>query len=149
MGEPFHSVVEKKLKSIRTSDVMSHDPVTVDEELTLQSVAHMLTKFRISGIPVVDSGGLLKGIITATDLLNRIKGILSDIDKQKDPSQEFQVRVKEVMTRPVISISENQSLFEAATIMSEKNIHTLPVIRNGKIVGVIGRRDIIHMVYGL
>ena len=55
-------------------------------------------------------------------------------------------QVKEVMTQPVVSITEGQSLYEAAKIMSEKNIHTLPVCRGGKMVGVIGRRDIIHEI---
>lgn len=149
MEKQFHSAIERKLKSIQVSDLMSHEPITVDEDISLQSVAHILTKFRVSGLPVVDSSGTLKGIITATDLLNRIKRILSDIDEQKDPSQEFQIRVREVMTHPVVSIVESQSLYEAAKIMSDKNIHTLPVVRGGKMVGVIGRRDIIHVVYGL
>lgn len=149
MHKPFHSAIEKKLKSIQVSDLMSHEPITVDEDISLQSVAHILTKFRISGLPVVDSAGCLKGIITATDLLNRIRKILADIEDKKDPSQEFQIRVKEVMTQPVVAIAEGQSLYEAAKIMSEKNIHTLPVSRGGKMIGVIGRRDIIHVVYGL
>lgn len=149
MEKPFHSVAEQKLKTLLVSDIMSREPVTVDEDISLQSVAHILTKFRISGLPVVDSDGSLKGIITATDLLNTIKAIIARVDRQEDPFRELQVRVKEAMSAPVVTVTETQSLYDAARIMSEKDIHTLPVVRNGKIVGVVGRRDVLHLVFAL
>lgn len=147
MENIFHSPSEKKLKTIQVSDIMSHSPITVDEEISLQSAAHLLTKFRISGLPVVDVNGQLRGVITVADLFEVLKKILTDIDAKKDPGEKWNIRVKDVMSQQLFLIGGHQSLYEAAKIMGEKNIYTLPVVRDGKIIGVIGRRDIIHAIY--
>ena len=147
MGNAFYSAYEQRLKSVQVGDVMSRYPVTVEEDISIESAAHILMKFRISGIPVVDSAGALKGVITATDLFNVLHDILVDIDSQKDPTSKFQVRVQDLMAKQVHSVSESQSLYEVAKLMCEKNTYTLPVLRGKEIVGVIGRRDVIHAVY--
>lgn len=147
MENSFHSASEKKLKTVQVGDVMSHYPITIEEDVSVESAAHILMKFRVSGIPVVDSAGGLKGVITAADLFNMLRDILADVDSQKDPASKFQVRVQDLMAKQVYPVSENQSLYEVAKLMCEKNTYTLPVLREGKIVGVIGRRDVIHAVY--
>lgn len=149
MGNAFYSSSEQKLKAVQVGDVMSRDPITIEEDVSIESAAHILMKFRISGIPVVDAAGALKGVVTATDLFNILHDIIADIDSQKDPAVKFQVRVQDLMSKQVCAVSESQSLYEVAKMMCEQNMHTLPVLRAGKIVGVIGRRDVIHAVYSL
>lgn len=141
------SATEHKLKAILAGDIMSRLPITVSEDMPLADAAHYLTKFRISGIPVVDGKGAVVGMLTITDFLDLFKKILGDIDRKKDPARKLAAKVGAIMSRVVYSIREDQTLYDAMKLMDKKNIHTLPVMREDRMVGVIGRRDVLHEIY--
>lgn len=141
------SVTEHKLKATLVGDIMSRLPITVNEDMPLADAAHYLTKFRISGIPVVNAKGNVIGMLTLTDFLGLFKKVLRDVEKKKDPAPKLGAKVEALMSRVVFSIREDQTLYDAMKLMDKKNIHTLPVMREDRMVGVVGRRDILQEIY--
>ena len=141
--------MEQRLKGIKAKSLMSRFAITIKENETVMNLAHLLMRFKISGVPVVDKNGEIQGVVTATDLFNLMKNIIRDIDGQKDLDNYPNIQVNTLMTKDVVTITEETSLFEIIKIMCERNIHTLPVMLQSKkeIVGVIGRRDIINAFY--
>ena len=143
--------IEQKLKSIKAKDLMSRFAITIRENETVMNLAHLMMRFKISGVPVLDKNGEICGMVTATDLFNLMRMIIKDIDGQKDLGSYHEKKVSDLMTKYVVTISEETTLFEIMRIMCDRNLHTLPVMMISKkdIVGVIGRRDIINAFYGV
>ncbi len=141
--------LEQRLKSMKARDVMSRFAITIKEHETTTSLAHLMMRFKISGVPVIDKNGEICGIATATDLFDLMKSIIKDIDQGADLKQHVNQKVEMLMTRNVVTITEETSLYEIMKIMCERNIHTLPVmvVAKKEIVGVIGRRDILNAFY--
>jgi len=140
---------KKRLNEIKAADLMSKFAITMREEDTVDSLAHLMMRFKISGVPVLSRNEDIVGIITVTDLFNLMKAITNDIDNGVELTKYQNIKINEVMTRDVVSITEETNLGEIIRIMCEKNIHTLPVVdtKEGKIIGVIGRRDVLNAFY--
>lgn len=113
---------------MRVSDVMNK-VVAVEESITLSDAAKIMSDRNI-GCVVVLKGDDIKGIVTDRD-------ILKNIGKSSQ-------KISTIMTRDVITIDENESIDNAAIIMSENNIRKLPVIGNNKLIGIITATDIIR-----
>jgi CBS domain-containing protein len=140
---------------------MTKDVLTVKPETSLEEFARLLMKNQISGAPVIDAGGALVGIMTENDLINQnkrlhIPTVVSFLDAAiyLESSKKFADEVKRVTatrvgdlcTRKVVSISEGTTLTDIATIMAEKKVHLLPVVTAGKVVGIVGKRDVVRAV---
>jgi len=135
-------------------DIMTKDVITVSEDDSLHFVGKTLKEKRISGIPVVNSFGQVVGIITLTDVWRIISSIYkwSTIDRTKDIKDLNQMfleetkkhKVSDYMTKNVFVLSEYDKIEDIMQIMFNNNVHTLPVVKDGKLVGVIGRRDLIY-----
>ncbi len=141
--------MEQRLKSVKAKDIMSRFAITIKESETVINLAHLMMRFKISGVPVIDKNGEICGITTATDLFNFMKGAIKDIDKGDGISNYPEMQIGALMTKDVVTITEETTLYEIMKIMCEKNIHTLPVMVLSKkeIIGVIGRRDILNAFY--
>jgi CBS domain-containing protein len=143
---------------LKVRDFMSKEVVTVTEDVTVEDLARLLTDHNISGAPVVDNKNRLIGIVTENDLISRNKRlhiptfmrlfdafIVIDSDKiEEDIKKMAATTVGEICTRDVVSIKEDMTLQDVATIMSEKKIHLLPVLRDGVVVGIVGKSDIVR-----
>jgi CBS domain-containing protein len=131
---------------------------TTTPEATVATVARLMINLRISGVPVLDKNGQLVGIITEGDLLRRAE---TGTERRGSRwSQWFSGnsllaaeyiksharRVEDVMTREVISVGESASLSEIAELMETKRIKRLPVVHNGKIVGIVSRADLLQVL---
>lgn len=140
-------------------DIMTRDVITADENLSVRELARIFAENRISGAPVVDGRGNLVGVVTETDLIDQAKKVhiptvmaffdsfvfLENPDRlEKDLRKMAASTVGDVCTREVVTVEHDTPLEEIATIMSEKSRHTLPVMEKGKMVGVIGKSDIIR-----
>ncbi len=112
---------------MRVSDIMNK-VVAIDENVTLKEAAKIMTDRNIGSLII------LKG--------DKIRGIVTDRDILRNMSKSNQ-KISVMMTRDVITIDENESIDNAAIIMSENNVRKLPVVSDGKVVGIITATDII------
>ncbi len=139
--------MNKRLNEIKAVDIMSKFAITAASELTVSDLAHLLMRFKISGVPVVSRNKEIEGIITATDLFEIMKKITQKMGNDAEIEARDSFYVKDVMTKSVFSVSAETTLLEIIKLMCEKNIHTLPVISGKEIIGIIGRRDVINAFY--
>jgi CBS domain-containing protein len=117
-------------------DVMSKEVKVVRPDTTMKEVVATMNKFSIGSIIVVQ-GGRLVGIITERDILTR----------QVEPCLAPEtLTARHVMTSPVVTINENASIEEAAQLMARKKAKRLPVMSDGKLVGIITYTDIVFKV---
>jgi CBS domain-containing protein len=117
-------------------DVMSKEVRVVRPDTTMKEVVATMNKFSIGSIIVVQ-GGRLVGIITERDILTR----------QVEPCLAPEtLTARHVMTSPVVTINENASIEEAAQLMARKKAKRLPVMSDGKLVGIITYTDIVFKV---
>ncbi len=142
-------------------DIMTKNVVTVTPDTSVEELASLLVKNQISGVPVVDASGNLYGIVTENDLISRnkrlhIPTVVSFLDAAiyLESSKKFEQEVKrltaskvgDLCTRKVVTVAEDVPLVDIATIMAEKKIYLLPVVREGKVTGIIGKRDLVKAV---
>ena len=140
-------------------DIMNPEVVTVRADQSARELAELFLSKNISGAPVVDAAGKLIGIVTRNDLIFTRKKVrlprsiaildaffyLDSPEKMKREMQKIAgCRVGDICTPEPISVTPEATLEEVATIMAERRVHTLPVLENGKLVGVIGKTDIIR-----
>ncbi len=142
---------------LKTKDFMTRDVVTVNSKATVEELARLLMEHKISGVPVVDDTENLVGIVTENDLISQNKRlhiptiirlfdafIMFGSGRMEDEIKKMAATtVDEICIKDVVSITEEISLEEVATIMSEKNIHLLPVLRGKAVVGIVGKADIV------
>lgn len=142
---------------LKAKDIMTEDVITVNPSITIEEFARILMKNQISGAPVVDEDGSLIGIVTENDLITQNKRLhiptilrlfdafipLGTSRLEREIKKITATTVGEICTKKVITVDPETPLEEIATIMTEKKIHLIPVIKEGKIVGIIGKKDII------
>ena len=145
-----NETLEAKLKRVKAVDIMSRYAITTTEETSMTDVAHLMMRFKISGVPVLSKDKGIAGIITATDLFRLMGKMVTDIGKGAALIDHGKLPVRSFMTTDVMTITAQTSLYEIMKIMGERNIHTLPVVVLAKqeIMGIIGRRDVINACYG-
>lgn len=143
---------------LKASDIMKTDVVTVTPEMSVEELGRLFMDKEISGAAVVDAEGTLSGIVTENDLIRRnrrfhIPTLLRIFDAfipmegsksiEKEIKEMSAATVKDICSKEVITINEDTSLEEIATVMSEKKVHLLPVLREGKLVGIVGKQEVI------
>jgi CBS domain-containing protein len=147
---------------LKARDIMTKDVITVKPDTTIEDLARRFIKHQISGTPVVDDEGNLRGIVTENDLIAKdsrlhIPTIVRLFDayiplgtsKLADEIRRMAAyRVDEIYSREVVTVDEEASIEHVATMMTEKRIHLLPVLRGGKLVGIIGKKDLIKAIAG-
>ena len=146
---------------LTAQDIMTKDVVAVTLETSLTELANLLIRNQISGVPVIDEAGTLIGVVTENDLISQnkrlhIPTVVSFLDAAiyLESSKRFAdevrrvtaTRVSDICNRKVVSVAEDTTLTDIATIMSEQKVHLLPVVRSGKIVGIVGKRDVVAAI---
>jgi len=146
---------------LTAKDIMTRDVLSVSPDTSIEELSAILVKNEISGVPVVDDTGALYGIVTENDLISRnkrlhIPTVVSFLDAAiyLESSKKFEQEVKrltatrvgDICSRKVVTIAEDTTITDIATIMSEKKAHLLPVLRGGKVVGIVGKRDMVKAV---
>jgi len=142
---------------LKAKDIMTKEVISVKPETTIEELARLLMKQQISGAPVVDDKGKIVGIVTENDLISKnsrlhIPTILRLFDAyiplgtskmESDIRKMAASTVEDICTKEIITVDKEASVEYIATIMTEKRIHILPVVREGKLVGIIGKKDLI------
>ena len=129
-------------------DIMTKDMVTISQDASLHDAGQLIKEKSINGVPIVDEEKNLLGIITLTDLLN----IINVLSKKMDMNQEDHInhlrnlfkekKVKEFMVKKVESLKEDSNLTDIMNLMFNKKIHTIPILNDNKLVGVLGKHDL-------
>jgi len=143
---------------LKVKDIMTRDLITVSPEMEITHAAKLLLEKRISGVPVVDGEGKMVGILCQSDLITQQKrfpipsvftlldGIIS-LTSMKHIEKEAQkisaTTVAHAMTPNPFTVTLEMSIEEVATIMVDKKFHTLPVVDKEKLVGIVGKEDIL------
>jgi len=146
---------------LTAKDIMTKDVVTVKPDTSIEELSTLLVSNEISGAPVVDADGAIVGMVTENDLISRnkrlhIPTVVSFLDAviYLESSKKFSDDVKrltatkvgDICSKTVVTIAEDTTLTDIATIMSEKKVHLLPVVRSGKVIGIVGKRDVVKAV---
>ena len=138
-------------------DVMTRDVVSVASDTPMRKIAALLVEKRISGVPVVDGSGAPIGIVSEGDLIGRSEAErearqdwwLTTLAEGEAVNPEFLASLnyptaRDMMSAPVISIDEETSLGEIADLLTTHRIKRVPVVRNGRIVGIVSRADLVR-----
>jgi len=143
---------------MRASDIMVRDVVTARPDTRLVDAIKLMGDHDVSALPVVDDDGRLIGIISESDLIHRVEigtekhrpwwleAVSGAAALAEDFAKSHGKTVDEVMTTDVVSASEDTPLSEIATLLERKRIKRVPIVRNGKLVGVVSRSNLVQAV---
>jgi len=151
---PHHQELRKRRWARRVSDVMTTAVVTVDRITPYQDIDRLLTRHRISGVPVLKMGREVVGVVSETDLLAaedetrrqaRMAGSMGrrwHLRRQ----QHMRLTADALMTSPAVTIGADATIPAAARLMNTHHIARLPVIdEKGKLIGIVSRRDLLSV----
>lgn len=145
---------------MNAGEVMSHNPIAVPAEAGLTEALRLMFDHRISGLPVVDSKAALVGILTEGDLLRRSElGTAGQRSRWLDLLMTGRLaseyvrtntrRVSEIMTHDVVSVAEDTPLPQVVRLMERHRIKRVPVMRDGALIGIVSRADLLHALHRL
>jgi CBS domain-containing protein len=149
---------------MRAVDVMTTNVITVEPDTPVQEIAKLLSEKSISGVPVVGADGRLLGIVSEGDLLHRVETgterrpdrrtgrrrswwldtVAADEELARDYVKSHGRTANDVMTREVISVAETTELADIANLLETKRIKRVPVVRDGKLVGIVSRANLVR-----
>jgi len=144
---------------LKAIDIMTPDPVTLTPETDIRTAATLLLDKKINGAPVVDAKGRLVGVLCQSDLVAQQKQVTMPsvfamldgfiaLSSRDDFERELQkiaaTNVAQAMTKDPKTVSPQTPLEEIATVMVNEKLYTLPVVDSGKLVGVVGKEDILR-----
>ncbi|MEM4025424.1 MAG: CBS domain-containing protein [Sulfolobales archaeon] len=129
------------LKEVKAIDIMSKKPIYLTPNTYVSTVWKNMIKFRFSGFPVVDEKGVVVGMVTQHDLLRTSIAFQSERGPRKGP------KVSTLMSRPPITVRENDRVLDVAEILIKRNIGRVPVVdEKGILKGIIDRSDIVREI---
>ena len=146
---------------MKAADLMTSFVVTVTPDATIEYAAQLMLQHRISGLPVTDSDGAVLGIVTESDLLRRAE---TGTDKRHARwvslligpgrlAQEYVHthgrKVGEVMTERVFTVTPETPLADLVALMETKHVKRVPVVDQGRLVGIVSRADVMAALVGL
>jgi CBS-domain-containing membrane protein len=143
---------------LKAKDIMTKDVITVKPEATVEELARLLMNNKVSGVPVTNDKKKLIGIVTENDLITQNKRLhiptvirlfdafilLGSGRMEEEIRKMAATTVDEICTKKVVSITEETTLDEIATIMAEQHVHLLPVLRESMVVGIVGKADMVR-----
>lgn len=123
-------------------ELMTRDPVTIDHTTSVPDALRLMREKKVRRLPVLDHHNKLVGIVSDKDLLYASPSPATTLAVWEIPDLLGRLKVEKVMTRDVITVSEDTPLEEAARIMTDSKIGGLPVMRGGELVGIITETDL-------
>lgn len=144
---------------LKVKDFMTKEVITVSPETEIVHATKLLLENRINGVPVIDGTGKLVGILCQSDLIAQQKKLpipsfftfldgLITLTSMKQLEKEVQkiaaTTVAQAMTPKPVSVSPDTGIEAVAALMVDNNFHTIPVVEEGKLVGIVGKEDILR-----
>ncbi|PKN09143.1 MAG: hypothetical protein CVU73_04340 [Deltaproteobacteria bacterium HGW-Deltaproteobacteria-8] len=148
---------------LKAIDIMTPEPFTLSPDTDIRTAATLLLDKKINGAPVVDAKGKLVGVLCQSDLVAQQKQVTLPsvfamldgfiaLSSRDDFEREMQkiaaTNVAQAMTSNPKTVSPQTPLEEIATVMVNEKLFTLPVVDAGKLVGVVGKEDILRTLLG-
>ncbi|SMP72882.1 CBS domain-containing protein [Desulfonatronum zhilinae] len=142
-------------------DIMTRDVVTVTPDTDVNAAAKILLEKDFNGLPVLDEDGKLVGVLCQSDLvvqqrefplpsfftlLGGFVALTSLSQLQRAVDKMAATKVSQAMTPDPVSVSPDTPVNKLADLMAEKKYHTIPVLEDGKLVGVVGKKDILRLL---
>ncbi|MBF0539350.1 MAG: CBS domain-containing protein [Nitrospirae bacterium] len=149
------------MKDLRAKDICSRDIVTITPDMTIEELGRLFMERDISGVPVLAEDGSLYGVVTENDLISTEKSfhiptiinifdaiipIQGDAYIEREIAKMAATIVDDICVRDIITVEEETPLQEIADIMIEQKIHLLPVLKDGRLTGIIGKKDVIRAI---
>ncbi|MCX7710266.1 MAG: CBS domain-containing protein [Clostridia bacterium] len=146
---------------MKAREIMSPEVITIGRETTIEEIAHILSEKNISGVPVVDEGKKVIGMVTQKDLLYKdveprfpavveILGGLVFLKGVRHYNEELKklvaTKAEDIMTKNVVTVNGDIQVERVAELMIEKDINRIPVVDQGTLVGIISRADIVKYI---
>ena len=146
---------------IKAEEIMAKDVITVSPDTEVVQAAKILVEENFNGVPVVDKEGKMVGILCQSDLIAQQKTIplpslftlldgfipLTSMKKfEKNIQKIAAIKVADAMTVDPVAVSPDTGIGEIANLMVDKNFHSIPVVDEGKLVGIIGKEDILRTI---
>lgn len=130
-------------------DVMTPQVLSARPEQSLADVARFMSEHDVRAVPIVDEGGTLLGMVTHRELLHHLlpdylQRTKSGESRAPSKAHPHDIPVKDVMSRAVLCLSEDQTLSDVANLMNNKDVDRFPVVREGVVVGFLTRADLIR-----
>lgn len=135
-------------------DVMTTDVIAATPQTSVEALTQLLLDHAVSAVPVVGAGGEVLGVASEADLVRRLrsprrkKWWLAFLAGRVELASEFARihgrRVEDVMNQPAITVTEETPVEEIARILEEHRIKRVPVVRDGRLVGIVTRRDLVR-----
>lgn len=144
---------------LKVKDIMTRDVITVQPETEIVHATRLLLENHINGVPVTDEAGKLVGILCQSDLIAQQKelpipsfftflnGIISTASMKHIEKQVQKIaatRVAEAMSPNPVTVPSDADIKDVAALMVDQNFHTIPVVDGGKLVGIVGKEDILR-----
>ena len=141
---------------MQAKDVMTAPVVTVGPDDTVREIAELLLERRISAVPVAAADNRLVGIVSEGDLVRRpdsgtephrswwLALLAGPEDVARDYIKSHGYQAKDVMTAPVRTVGDDASLEEVASVLERYRIKRVPVVRDGRVVGIVSRANLLH-----
>jgi len=143
---------------ITAKEIMTKEVITVSKNTPIKKLSDLFIKHKVNGFPVLDEDGQLIGIVTEKNLIEQSKNLhiptviaLFDAVIYLESGKKFEeqmkrynaTQVEDIYTSKVVTVSPDTGINEIAALMAEKSIHSIPVVDGKKILGIIGKLDII------
>jgi CBS domain-containing protein len=130
-------------RGLRVADLMTRDVVVVTPSTPLRATVRLLVERRIAGVPVCDATGAVVGVVSEADILARGRGADRRAHGAHRPPLEART-AGEAMSSPAVTIDSGRSVSDAARLMLERRVNRLPVVDDGRLVGIVARSDLVR-----
>lgn len=140
---------------------MQAEVVTIGPDATVRELADLLATSKVSGVPVVDAGGTVVGVVTEGDIVLQDAGLhfphyiqfldstiyLESVSKFEERFRRtFGIKVADIMSSEVVSIAPDASVYDVASLMADSGVNRVPVLEEGRLVGIITRGDVVRAI---
>jgi CBS domain-containing protein len=141
---------------MQVKDIMTTDVITITEDTPVEEIAALLLEHRISGVPVVDADRRVIGIVSEGDLMRRpendterprswwLRLMSGNQELIHDYLKTHGLRAGQVMTRSPLTVTEQTTLGDVAQLLEKKRIKRVPVVRDGKLTGIVSRANLLR-----
>lgn len=148
----LHGFEETRLpEQLAVRDVMSDQPRTVEPDTPLTDAARTLARTGLGALPVVDLDRRVIGMVTEREVIRhllKVQAFTGPDARAASPSAVGTKTVRDAMTRQVLCVAPEQPIAEVASLMSNKEVDRVPVVRDGRLVGFLTRGDIVRKLIG-